>query len=316
MMIIKMKSALLAPVAVALALSAFATGCTADNQAPTGTAPRETGTDADGAGGAAALDGRAGEAGRARGGLLLTWQVSGLQPLGRYVGGDHGDAGTSTDAAVPANSSASPLSGVKVCLFEDESSPCATTDAAGRFSVSGLPAKSQVMISFEKAGYVPMVLPIETGSTDMDGAVAGPLPMPSAEISPWSMPVAIDSVDKGMIVTFAVTLNGGNVGGAVGTNLTLTPKRGDGPYFITDRNLLDVSATSIVNQAALYVNLDPGTYELGFEKPGHDCASLTIPFGFGFTSGPGSVKCPVVAGFQSMCGVLCTPSSTIVNTGD
>jgi hypothetical protein len=76
-----------------------------------------------------------------------------------------------------------------------------------------------------------------------------------------------------------------------------------------------VSATSIVNQAALYVNLDPGTYELGFEKPGHDCASLTIPFGLGFTSSPGSVKCPVVAGYQTMCGVLCTPSSAIVNTG-
>jgi hypothetical protein len=140
--------------------------------------------------------------------------------------------------------------------------------------------------------------------------------MATAATPSSSTPVVLDSVDKGMIAAFAVAPTGAGVGGATGTTLALTPKSGNGPYFITDHNVIDVSATSLVHQAALYLNLDPGTYELGFENPGHDCAPLTVPFGFGFTSGPSSVKFPVVAGYQTMCGALCTPSSVIVNTGD
>lgn len=315
-MTLKMKSSFVASVAGALSLITSTPGCTSDDRAPAGPAAREAGTSADGAGGAAAVDGRAGEPGGARSGLRLTWQVVGQRPLGRYVGGDHGEAGTRTDAGVPPNFSTAPLEGLKVCLFDDESSPCETTDAAGRFSISGLPAKSQVTLSLEKAGYVPLLFPIETGSADMDGSIAGPLPMASSATPSSSVPVALDLVDKGMIATFAIAPSGAGVSGALGTTLALTPKSGDGPYFITDRNVLDVSATSIVNQVALYLNLAPGTYEVGFENPGHACAPLTIPFGFGFTAGSSSVKCPVVAGFQTMCGVLCTPSSVIVNTDD
>src|SRR6185295_16767373 len=108
------------------------------------------------------------------------------------------------------------------------------------------------------------------------------------------LPVAVDPVGKGMIVAFAVAPPSGTaVGGAVGTRLDLTPKNGDGPYFITERNVLDVSATSIVQQNALYLNVDPGMYELGFTEPGHDCGPLTVPFGFGFSSGASSVEFPV-----------------------
>ena len=152
-----------------------------------------------------------------------------------------------------------PLEGLEVCVYQDASIPCVMTDSTGRFTIGGLPAMSDIVISLKKTGYRPTLLAIETGSTDMDGSAAGPYPIPSMGGSPWSSPVAVDLSTKGMAVFFAI--GQGAVGGlsdAVGTMVNLSPAGGDGPYFIDDNGALDPSATSVVAQNGSLFQPGPG----------------------------------------------------------
>lgn len=298
--------------AATLVLGAVAGGCSSDRATPAEAEVHDAGVARVDVHEAGLHLGDTGARGQA-GGLKLTWRVVELKPLGGYVGGDSGaHRGAGADAGAPSSSSAGPVEGMKVCVLEDESNPCAMTDADGRFTIAGLPAMSDVTLSFEKQGYLPTLLPVETGSTDMDGSVAGSLTIPGATLDPSSVPVAVDS-SKGIVATFAVTTSGT---GAIGARPTLTPESGNGPYFVTAQNVLDVSADSFVDKTAIYFNVAPGTYEVAFDEPQHDCAPATIPFGFGFAAGPSSVKVPVIAGYETICGVLCTPSSAIVKTGN
>jgi hypothetical protein len=232
------------------------------------------------------------------------------------------DGSEPSAAADAGDGGAMPLEGLEVCVYQNAAIPCVMTDSTGKFTIGGLPQMSDVVISFKKDGYRPILLAIETGSTNMDGSAAGAYPIPRMGGSPSSSPVAVDMMTKGTVVFFALGPGGGggvaSLGGAVGTMVSLAPAGGDGPYFINDKGALDPSATSVLAQTGLYFNLDAGMYQMTFNDPNHDCASLSIPFGFGFsTSLPNSVKFPIVAGYQTgPIGVLCTPASVLVNTAD
>jgi hypothetical protein len=232
------------------------------------------------------------------------------------------DGSEPSGAADAGDGGAMPLEGLEVCVYQNASVPCVMTDSTGKFTIGGLPTMSDVAISLKKTGYRPTLLAIETGSTNMDGNAAGPYPIPRTGGPASSSPIAVDLSTKGSVVFIAIGPGGGggvaNLGGAVGTMVSLTPAGGDGPYFIDDHGALDPSATSVLAQSGVYFNLDAGTYQLAFDDPNHDCASLSIPFGFGFsTSLANAVKFPIVAGYQTgPIAVLCTPASVLVNTAD
>ncbi len=229
------------------------------------------------------------------------------------------DGGEPSGTADAGDGGVIPLEGLEVCVYQDASIPCVMTDSTGRFTIGGLSAMSDIVISLKKTGYRPTLLAIETGSTNMDGSAAGPYPIPRMGGSPSSSPVAVDLSTKGMAVFFAIGQGAvGGLGDGVGTMVSLSPATGNGPYFIDDHGALDPSATSVVAQNGVYFNLAPGMYQIAFDDPNHDCASLSIPFGFGFsTSLANSVKFPIVAGYQTgPIGVLCTPASVLVNTAD
>lgn len=238
-----------------LVLGAVTGACSSGRAAPAGAKVHEAGVAGVDAHDAGLHLGDTGARKRAAGsGLRLTWRVVELEPLGTYVGADSGaHRSAGADAGAPSSSSGGPVDGMKVCVFDDDSNPCAMTDADGRFTIAGLPVASDVTVSFEKQGYLPTLLPVETGNTDMDGSVAGSLTIPAATPAPGSVPVAIDS-SKGIVVTFAVTTSGT---GATGARPTLTPENGDGPYFVTARNVLDLSADGIVDRTAIYFNVTP-----------------------------------------------------------
>jgi hypothetical protein len=242
-------------------------------------------------------------------------------------GADAGASSGSADAGGPTGSpdaggnATQPVAGLRVCVYQDPTIPCVMSDATGKFTLAGLPMMSDVVVSMTKTGYLPVLLPIETGSTDMDGSPAGPFPMTaSATSSASSVPTTVDLIAKGMLVFFAIMPDNGSLSsvvGAIGTKVSLSPMDGSGPFFQTNHSAIDPSATSVVDQNGFYFNLDPGTYQLTFADPHFDCAPLSTPFGFGFPSPPSAVKFPIAAGYETApVGVLCTPQSVIVNTGD
>ena len=231
---------------------------------------------------------------------------------------DDAGAGEKVDGASLAN--LPPLAGVQVCVYQNSSFPCVTTQADGTFTLPGLPVRTQLTLALTKSGYLSYLLPIATASTDTDERNNPVIMSPSGQTP--AVPVAVDGQNKGSISAFAVNIGGTNqnvfamVPGV--TQVTLSPASGNGPYFVNDMtNEYDYSATSFVGTQAVYFNVDPGTYTLTYANSTNDCEPVSFPFaGFGWplTTPAHSIKIVVAAGYVTgIVGFLCTPNAVIVS---
>jgi hypothetical protein len=329
------------------ALSALVVGCTSANDAHS---LQEARPDASEAPDASSADEASSEAGRT---IKLTWQVA-VSPLlttdglegGASAGAIDAGADSPSDAGfdgpsdagfdVATGSEEAPsdpgagdggyqsLAGVSVCVYQNTAIPCVTTDANGMFTISGLPAVSDIALTFRRDGYVPVLTAIATPNTDIDGlsGAGSPLLMASSTV-PSMTPVSIDIANKGSVTVVAVIP--GSSGrptdstGDVGAKISLSPMTGNGPYFLDQTNTAIVpSATSMVYEGAVYFNLDPGDYAITIDDPDHRCSPLSPLVGlYGYPAPPTSVKFPIVAGYStSAVGFYCTANSVIVNTAD
>jgi hypothetical protein len=320
------------------ALSALVVGCTSAND--THPPPQEAGPEASEVPDASIVDASRIEAGRT---INLTWQVA-AAPLLTTDGLEDGASAAAVDAAsdapsdansdVATGSEAAPpdasggdggyqnLAGVSVCVYQNAAIPCVTTDANGIFIISGLPAASDIALTFHRDGYVPVLTAIATPNTDIDGlsGAGSPLLMPSS--TPSTTPVPIDIAHKGIVTVVAIMPGPSGKPtstGDVGAKISLSPMTGNGPYFLDQTNTVIVpSATSMVYEGAVYFNLDPGEYEIAIDDPNHSCSPLSSLLGlYGYPAPPTSVKFPIVAGYgTSAVGFYCTAKSVIVSTAD
>jgi hypothetical protein len=320
------------------ALSALVGGCTSAND--THPPSPEAGPEASEVPDASIVDAASIEAGRT---IKLTWRVAaaplltteGLDDGGSAAAVDAGsDAPSDADSDVATGSEPAPpdagaggyqnLAGVSVCVYQNAAIPCVTTDANGIFTISGLPAVSNMALTFHRDGYVPVLTAIATPNTDIDGlsGAGSPLLMTSSTV-PSKTPVPVDIATKGVVTVIAIIP--GSSGrptdstGDVGAKISLSPMTGNGPYFLDQTNTAFVpSATSMVYEAAVYFNLDPGDYEITIDDPNHSCSPLSPLLGlYGYPAPPTSVKFPIVAGYgTSAVGFYCTAKSVIVSTAD
>ena len=289
----------------------------------------------DGFGGAAA-DGGSSEAGADDGGGADAAEA-GAGDAGAGDGGDglDGDAGVATvaDATVtPADAAGGtdadtdgsmsltnlpPLPGVTVCVYQNSTIPCVTSQADGTFTLPGLPIRSDLVLTLKKSGYNSYLLPIETASTDTDER-SNPVFMTKPSADPPAIGVPVDFTNKGVIDAFAVVISGAdmNVFSATsGTSVSMAPVSGNGPYYLGN-NGIALDAGTFQSSTALFYNVDPGTYTLTYANPAYDCEPISFPFGgFGFpvTTPAHSLKLIVAAGYVTgIVGVLCTPKPNIV----
>jgi len=270
--------------------------------------------------GSGLIDGGNGEAGVAEGGVAEAGVAeagvaeAGLAEASVAEAGET-DASEKVDGASLAN--LPPLPGVTVCIYQDPTTPCVTTQADGTFTMPGLPPRTDLVLSLVKSGYNSYLAPIETASTDMDGR-NNPLIMSPPGTAP-NIGVAVDLQTKGIIDAFAVSTSGANMNvfaGTDATQITLTPASGNGPFFVNDNNQIDLSVTSFVGSTAFYYNVAPGTYTLTYANTGYDCEPILFPFGqFGFpvATPAHSLKVVVGAGYVTgIVGALCTVNPVVV----
>jgi len=253
------------------------------------------------------------------------------------VGGDGGarhggerdagekDGATAGDGGIAAAlGAAMPLPGVEVCVYQDSSIPCATTQADGSFTMTGLPMRTNLALTLKKSGYYSYLLPIQTASADMDGRSNPAQMAPSGGPAP-DLGIAVDLQNKGLIQIVAIAFGGtaamvdaGAFTTVPGTKVSLSPMSGNGPYFINGSDEFDLSATSFVGIAANYYNVAAGNYTLTFSNPGFDCEPVLFPFGqFGWplTTPAHSIGVLVVPGYITGSVVaLCSKAATIVAT--
>jgi len=85
-----------------------------------------------------------------------------------------------------------------MCVYRNDSIPCATTAADGTFTLSGLPLQTDLVITVVKDGYRSTMRPIETASTNMGGAGNAISLTPVTAPDP-PVPVTVDWQNKGQL---------------------------------------------------------------------------------------------------------------------
>jgi hypothetical protein len=251
-------------------------------------------------------------------GIVVTGTTtSGAQPDSGGADGSTDEAGV--DGGADGGDGGLPgLPGVQICVYPKTGAiPCVMTDADGAFTLAGLPVRTNVAFTLDKAGYRRYLRPIGTASTDMDGRSRPIVMVPSSSPDP-AIGVTVDWQNKGQVSVFAVAQPpdaGGAYIGDFGAQVALTPVSGNGPFFTDTHGNYVLSATSLVSSTARYFNLDPGTYTLTATDPNNDCEPILFPFaayGFPVTSPKHSVQFPIVAGYSTyLVGFICTPISML-----
>jgi hypothetical protein len=238
-------------------------------------------------------------------GLTLTWRIK-----------EAGALGAATDGT-PRVQDLPPLPGVRVCVYERDDLPCATTDKDGIFVLGGFKSLEHAVLTCQKDGYVSSLRSIEAASTDMDGT-GSPILMGSSDGPDPDIGVP---VRKGTGAISALAIEPGTDGGVVlkhGTHLTLSPAGGDGPFFTNSDSVFDRAATTMVGGVGFFFNLSSGDYELTFDDETSDCAPISFPFGqFGFPSPPHGVRFKVLDDYVTdQIAVLCTQKSIVTPEPD
>ena len=194
------------------------------------------------------------------------------------------------------------LTGVKVCVYEDASVPCVTTDAKGEYSIS-LPIGVALYVSYEKTGFTPNLYAVT--ATDGTPISAPALLMTTTDYTDSFGTKGGAKVDatKGQILFGATWLGPSSTPihemfGATelfyldGFSTTIDPPATVGPVFTSSDWQPDPSLTKASEVGWGFFQAEPGDYTLTFTRPGYTC---------------GSTKTKVVAGHATTyVGTLCT----------
>jgi len=275
-------------------------GCSSSKSAsPAGETP---GDDSGAADSAATTVEEASTEAQAATGLSLTWKVNVQSPA---LGGGELDAG---DAAA---SPAVPVVSATVCVNGMAAIPCTTTDSTGTFTLAGLPASTELVVTVVATGYRSIALPIVTGTSVMNAA-SEPVAMQKSTDPEPSIGPPIDWADAGVVDFFALgpgaIVPGSGPEGVPGAAVALAPTSGVGPEFLTDQNTFEAGAT-LIDVAGVIYNVTPGNYTLTFTDPSGDCEPITTPFpAWGYPGTAHDVTFPVLKGFVTTAGVYCTPT--------
>jgi hypothetical protein len=274
--------------ALFLALACVFTGCESDEDADAdkngagdgGAASAEAGTDAGGEPG----DGR----------ISLSWMV---RQRGESLSGFLQWPG---------------LEGVEVCLIESVKIPCVYTDEEGFFVLSGVPANSELLLTFTREGYLSSLVSVKTGPISIDRPpVFGTSMLEKGRFDEaFDTPgVAVDQ-SKGAIGVSAMTF-----AGPIFSRLSISiePPAGDGPFFLDNYFQIVSGATALSGEtpAAIFINLEEGEYVIPWEieEPEEMSCGLSGNETVGMTNGllaehPDAVRVKVRPGFHSGQNVI------------
>jgi hypothetical protein len=285
----------------ALAACACSSDSKESTSTPEGGEPTGTGGKGGGTGGSDA--GTQSETGATSTGFKLEWNVSDGQAL-------VGDAGPDAGAG--------PLPGVKVCVHDHSEIACVTTDAAGAFTLKGLPPLTALVLTLDKDGYNPESKTIETASTDMSVSGAGILMFSTANGLPAG---ATQDPKNGSVDFLAIGPAPDDPNSFVlfpDVSVTLSPSAGAGPYIFTGHGQLIEGRKTTSDGLGFYYDLPPGDYELAFDEKGFDCVGLAMPLAaWGIPENPNKVKFTVLPGYLTdEVLTFCTQASVIIGADE
>jgi hypothetical protein len=189
-----------------------------------------------------------------------------------------------------------PLAGVDVCRSDTMPSVCVKTNSDGAFRLP-VPANGELAVIVMGDGYVPTVVGVAT-----DAEIVDPIPTVlmtrTADSSRFeaALGVVADPA-KGSVVAET----------APGAQLAITAGSGAGPFTASFMGMGISMVGTLVNvPETLFANVDEGDVEVTATSTLGAC---TFPEHLWKGSTPGSVRLPVIAGFQTSLAYATCPTS-------
>ena len=167
-----------------------------------------------------------------------------------------------------------PLTNVTVCIHGRSDLGCATSDAAGNYSLE-IPADQDLSFTYERSDYWPMLVearsPAEDWNTVDDMAMNSELEvgilLASANITP-------DSAKGHLLVSI---FDSASVADATTvTDVSIAIDGGGGTIaYVTENNLMDTDLTGTTFRGgAVVINADPGVYTVTLSHPTLTCKPI------------------------------------------
>lgn len=200
------------------------------------------------------------------------------------------------EGTVTHGTTSMPMSDVEVCL--QPASKCTSTDEAGRYTLTNVPAHRNVVISVFQEGFIRLILPVRTPNTDHAVNVASLLPnaLQNAQSRLLGVEVLADTGTIAFSVSNGINGDGINV---PGVRASLSPTSGDGPFYLRGGLPTSDLISTSENGGGLWVNIQPGDYVLSFQDLPDNCTTL---FGFGETA---ALLTPIEADTVSVLRIEC-----------
>lgn len=205
------------------------------------------------------------------------------------------------------------VAGATVCVDDHPEVDCQQTDAEGIFTLTNLPADSDVVLTLTKRGYLPTVKLIHTQSVDAS------VPQALVVLRESDLPAGLDGT-KGVIGFFVFDFppGSGTPKNLPGVKVWLSPETEAKPIYQVEGEY-DSSLTATpeipddANSVGLftggkYLDVPPGEYELHFTPPdGYKCQSIGVNWSGIPVPGEEAVRVIVRAGYYTAdVGMNCT----------
>ncbi|MEW5847725.1 MAG: hypothetical protein AB2A00_02885 [Myxococcota bacterium] len=196
------------------------------------------------------------------------------------------------------------LEGVRVCLWDDPQHPCTNSSSDGSYRISALPGNTDIALSFEKDGHVPLLSPATTTGADYEDSR---LLFPTATLTNTLTAVAAQdpTLQQHGVVMFTVSSgsNGITETPLAGATVELvTPAAGGRVYLAVDGSADPQLTTTGTSGLVLFYDLPAGTYELAVQHPTATCAQRAFLWP---AASEHAGTAPVVAGRLSSATMVC-----------
>lgn len=191
-----------------------------------------------------------------------------------------------------------PIQGVKVCVLNDKSIPCVTSAKDGKYRLNGLSYDTPYYITYTSSTLKlqPTMMPLYLSSK------TNPLPnnvdirlelLKESETKLIGQLLGITNLDLKTKSAVTVDIRESRLVSVAGASVTLSPKKGLGPFYLTTNYTKHSKNVTTATGLATFLNLPADTYNFTFSHPTKTCKQW-------FTSIPGpngSAKAVIPAGW-------------------
>jgi len=178
-----------------------------------------------------------------------------------------------------------PVAEVEICAVEPAGN-CATSDGDGAYTLSGLPANTDVLVSATRDGYVPIQALFIVGDADRDDVNSV---MFDRQLTASIYADAGIDWDQAKGAIGVSLLDPAVSHGAAGYTASVAPSSGTGPHYIAGTALDPALTMTSATGGMAFINLDAGDYVVSTSGPG-TCVGNGLLVANGNDSFPAPVK--------------------------